>query len=241
MLSNLELEKLEKEYFDQIYYLITHDKQRMIDGLMSKNKIKSDWWNKFVRVDKKRQTSDIAIGSERIFNWLVSGGWMPNSAPIGANLFFESHNAFIHIEIKTARENNKSDFRGIVPLAKNQTSYKPTHSYRGTPIRTKPNLPSYYKNGKPCLTYAIQIIYDHKTFEIIAILLISIPNGKLFKVYGNKIANSGKTKDESFRYRYRTNPCFELLQNKPFRVRFIYYKTNPKLSREDITANPKIN
>lgn len=240
-LDDIKLEELEKEYFDQIYYSVAHNRQRMMDGLTSKDKIKTYWLDKFVRTDKKRQTSDMAVGAERIFHWLISAThWTPNSAPIGADLFFESHNAFIHLEIKTARENNKSDFRGIVPLGKNQTSYKPTHSYMGKLIKTKPNLPEFYGNEKLCLTYAIQIIYDHKTFEIIAILLVSIPNGKLFKIYGNKIANCGKTKDESFRYRYRSNPYFELLPSKPYRIKFIYYKKNPNLSEEKITANSDI-
>lgn len=241
MLSGPELEKLEKRYFDDICHRITHDRQRMIEGLKSKDKIRSDWWGKFVRVDKKRQTSDMAIGAERIFIWLISDKiGTPNSAPIGANLFFESHDAFIHIEIKTAREDNTSDYRGLVPINKNQTSYRATQSHRGTPINTLPGIPKYYSDGKPCLSYSIQIIYNHRTFEIIAILLISIPNGQLFSTYGNKIVNCGKTKDESFRYRYRSNPYFELVPEKPFRVRFIHFDQNSGFAKKDITANSLI-
>ena len=158
-MTDVELEQLEKRYFDQIYYQITHDRQRMIEGLRSKDKIKGDWWKKFVRVDKQRQTSDMAIGAERIFTWLLSDKvGTPNSAPIAANLFFESYDAFIHLEIKTARETNTSDYRGLVPISKNQTSYKATQTDMGTPIRTPPSLPQYYENGKPCLSYSIQII-----------------------------------------------------------------------------------
>ena len=127
-----------------------------------------------------------------------------------------------------------------INISKNQTSYKVTQSNRGTPIRTLPALPRYYKNGKPCLSYSIQIIYDHTTFEIIAILLISIPNGQLFTAYGNKIATSGKSKDESFRYKYSSNPYFALLSHKPFRVKFIYFDPNSGFSKKDITTSSMI-
>ena len=239
-LSNMDLENLEKDYFDQIFDAITHDQQRMTDALMSKDKIKVDWLSKFQYGTKQRETSDLARGAERVFFFLINKGWFPNSAPIGADLFFESHNAFIHIDIKTARENNYADFKGISPTSNNQTSYKPTASYRGTTIRTQPNLPHYYSNGKTCLTYTIQIIYDHTTYAIIAILLICIPNGQLFAVYGNNIVTAGKSKDESFRYKYARNPCFDLLPERPLRVKFIYFNNSYGLAKKDITEKNSI-
>lgn len=231
-----KLEELEKNYFDQIFDAITHDQQRMKDALTSKDKIKDDWLPKFKRLTKRRETSDLARGAERVFFYLLNVGWFPNSAPIGADLFFESHNAFIHIDIKTARENNYADFKGIAPTSKNQTSYKPTASYLGTRINAEPNLPHYYSNGKPCLTYTIQIIYDHTTYEIIAILLICIPNGQLFRVYRNDIITAGKSKDESFRYKYAKAPYFSKLPDNPPRVKFIYFNDKYGLTKEEITG-----
>lgn len=239
VLSDPELEELEKEYFNQIFYQITHDKQRMKYGLMSRDKIKSDWYATFMNASTS-QTSDLARGAERVFFWLLSNTWTPNSSPIGSDLFFESYNAFIHIDIKTARENNTSDFKGLVPVGKNQTCYNPTHSHSGTRINTTANLPDYYNNGKPCLTYYIQIIYDHTTFENIAILLICVPNGQLFGVYGNDIINAGKNKDESFRYKYSRNPYFSSLGRRYVRAKFIYYNNSYGLTKIDIADHSRI-
>lgn len=240
--SNHDLELLEKEYFDQICDTLVDDGQRMINWLNTKDDIKGDWISKFNRLDKLRKTGELARGAERVFYSLLSGrGWKPNSAPIGADMFFQNHNAYIHIDIKTARKDNVSDFMGLVPISKNQTSYKATASNRGTPITTSPNLPFYYNfNGLPCLTYVIQLIYDHSTLKTLAVLLIAIPNGQLYSVYGNSIANNGKSKNESFRYSYKNNPNFELINGKPKRVKFLYFDNTSPLSKEQITKRNDI-
>lgn len=238
-LNDIDLEKLEHDYFQQILSAITLDKQKMVKALTSKDRIKQDWINQFRRVGLKKQVGEMARGAERVFEWLMPTVWEPNTSPIGADLFFESYNAFIHIDIKTAHTENVSDFKGIVPVGRNQTSYKPTASHRGTPINATPHLPKYYHTGKPCLTYFIQIIYDKNSLEIIAVLLMCLPNGQLNSVYGNTIANNGKSKDESFRYNYKNNPYFQKLstkENKLLRVAFIYHKPNGSLTKQQITG-----
>lgn len=241
-LSDQELEKLEKDYFDQIRFNITRDRAKMVNFLTSMYRIRDDWLDRFRAISRRREASDMAAGVERVFFSLLAGIGNPMSAPIGSDMFFETHNAYIHIELKTARESNESDFVGLVPLGKNQTSYKATQSYIGTPIRTEPNLPAYYSDGKPCLTYTIQVIYDHTTFEIIAVLLICIPNNQLYSVYGNDIAKAGKRKDESFRYAYCERPRFELLHEQPLRLDFLYFndsycETHPYFTKSYITKD----
>ncbi len=103
VLTDLELEKREKEYFEQIFYRITNNKAKLLNLLNSANTIKKDWLNKFRYIEKKKQTSELARGAERVFYYLLNQ-YIPNSAPIGADLFFENHNAFIHIDINTAKE-----------------------------------------------------------------------------------------------------------------------------------------
>ena len=39
-LSDMELERLEKEYFDQIFYYLSYNKERMLRALESKEQIK---------------------------------------------------------------------------------------------------------------------------------------------------------------------------------------------------------
>jgi hypothetical protein len=68
-LTDRELELLEKEYFDQIYFYLRFNQQRMIWGLESKNDIRVDWWDKFTKSEK--QLSEFARGTERIFYWLL--------------------------------------------------------------------------------------------------------------------------------------------------------------------------
>jgi hypothetical protein len=99
--------------------------------------------------------------------------------PIGysSDLSFESEDAIIHIDVKTANLNNPSDFKDTIPLGYNQTSYhaKLPLGERGKsfylengkePFKVYPNLPvEYVINGKKkiTLTYALLFIYpDYK-------------------------------------------------------------------------------
>ena len=149
-------------------------------------------------------------------------------------MFFESHDAFVHIEIKTSEIDNRGDYYGLTPISRKQTSYP---LWR---IDKPPGLPIYYRKGKsdekPCLTFAIHIIHDPETLDIIAILLLSIPNGQLHELYGDGIVGGGKVKGESFRYRYKDAPFFKSLPNKPHRVRIVYFDEKSGQSKKDITA-----
>jgi hypothetical protein len=148
--------------------------------------------------------------------------------------------AFIHIDIKTAKSNNPSDYKGKVALGKNQTSYDADKTQTGIPTQINPNLPQYYNKGKekekPCLTYTIQLIHKPQTFDIVAILLISVPNGQLYSVYKNDIVGAGKSKDLSMRYEYKNNFTFNTLPDEPSRVKFIYVNPDYEFSTEDITT-----
>lgn len=236
-LTDKELEGLERRYLDDLHFYLESNKKKLMDGLRSKDKIRNDWWKQFQTGGK---ATDLDRGAERIFYWLLAGLWIPNSAPIGSNLFFETHDAFIHIEVKTAKADNPSDYKGLVPVGKTQTTYEAHETHRGTPIATKPTLPKYYNMGredeKPCLTYAFQIIHDPATLDIIAILLISIPNGQLYKLYGTRIVSAGKVKGESFRYRYRGDPFFESLPDKPHRVKILHFDEKSGYTKKDITG-----
>ena len=136
MLTSLCIEKLEYHYFNEIDFILEQDLDKMLKGLKSKNKIKKDWEKIFSR-DKKNQASDFSRGAERIYFWLFNQFGIPNSTPIGADLMFETYNAFVHIDIKTCRQSNTSDYRNKVPVGENQTSYK-NEEYNC-------NLPAFYK------------------------------------------------------------------------------------------------
>lgn len=228
-----KIETLEHDYFKKIDFDLSQDLQKMIDGLNSKDKIKDDWKGFFNRIDKKKQNSDFSRGAERIYYWLFSQFGKPNSSPIGADMFFETHNAFVHIDIKTAKFDNESDYKGKVPLGANQTSY----SGEGYEV----HLPTFYNRGKPgekiCLTYIINIVYEYNKNDdivILAILLIAIPNGELKVIYGDSIIGASKIKGAAFRYEYKENPKFELLDSKPYRIKILFL--DRRISQEKITG-----
>jgi len=252
-LSDVDLEQLEKNYFDIIDLHVRTNLTSLLTGLSSRHMIFNDWNSRFVSTARRGyNASNLDIGAERIFHNVFSSlHWTPNSAPIGSDLFFETENAFIHIDIKTALLTNRADYYGRVNVGRNQTSYP---AYQGTNINFSPNLPIYYNYGtsneKSCLTYGIQIIHENIKQNILAILLFSIPNGQLFRHYGNLIVNRGKSgfypkgtrNVKDFRFAYYKNPNFILLQNTPFRVKFVHFDNsqNPNVQKVDLARNHQI-
>lgn len=138
---------------------------------------------------------------------------------------YETFDAFIHIDVKTVSDSNWGDYKGKIAIQPNQTSY-PLSKYG-----LSPNLPTYYsktfeKNGnlykKPTLTYFIYVLHKHASKEIYSLLLVCMPNGELYQIYGDKILHAGKTKN-NVRYAFKEEPRFVLLSDeKPvFRVEFL--------------------
>lgn len=205
MLDDLKLEELERGYFVFILTYLKQDLEKVIEGLNSRIKIISDWYEAFQRTARKGyKSSDLETGAERIFHHFFAPILkFPNSSPIGSDLFFEMPECYLHIEVKTAIIGNEADYKGKVNIGINQTSY-------GIERTFLPNLPQYYeRKKKPCLTYCILIIHEHAKPNIKALLLISIPPGQLFPIYGKGIFRSGKggvKKARDFRYKYAAEP-----------------------------------
>ncbi len=227
MKKNNLIEFWEKYYLDQMEFMILKDQDKMINALNSKDEIKADWIETF-----KKKKCDIDRGAERVYFWLLNQIGFPNSTPIGSDLLYETSNAFIHVDVKTSsyytiskgkKMLNSGDYKGLVSIGKNQTSY---HYKDDKGFVHEANLPVIYKTkNKLCLTYIIHLIYDKEAdgnLKILALLLICIPNGYHHKIYGNKICGGSKNKNEAFKYRYKENPYFELLEDKPYRLKVLY-------------------
>lgn len=215
------LEKLEFYYFQKIERFLKSKKKLILKGLDSKNKI-WDYWKKEFRGRDKYKSSILDRGAERVFFDIfpIVKSWKVNSSPIGSDLMYETNNAFLHIDIKTVSvSGNFNDASGKCQVQKNQTSYPAKGKFSG------PSLPTYYKK-KPCLTYFIEIIHDsqNRKKDTLAIVLICVPNGKLYKYYGEKIINAGKmslNKDglkNDFRFSYHKEPNFLLLSSKKKKI-----------------------
>lgn len=233
-----EIEFWEKYYLDQMSFMLLQDKHKMINALNSKDEIKSDWIDVFLK-----KSCDIDRGAERIYFWLFNQLGIPNSTPIGSDLLYETSNAFLHIDVKTSayytgedKKKNTSDFLGRVSIGQNQTSYEYIEKKDGKKIKHSSNLPPIYKTkDKFCLTYIIQLVYDRAAdgdLIIISIFLISVPNGMLKSVYGNEICGGSKNKNEAFRYYYKRNPKFSLFPNNPYRITKLYLREG--FSEKDI-------
>ena len=209
------VEQWEYHYFNEIIFILAQDLEKMIKGLNSKNEIEKDWKKIFDKTKKNSQTSDFARGAERIYFWLFNQFGKPNSTPIGSDLMFETYNAFIHIDIKTCKNDNPSDYKSI-PVGENQTSYSSKD--------LKANLPFFYsKDNKYCLTYILSIVYNEKDLNIESIALICIPNGYLKNIYNDDIIGQGKNKNRSFRFKYKDKKsCFSLIEGKPKRFKYIF-------------------
>lgn len=237
MLSDFKLEELEKKYLDYIVTSLQQDLKKVITGLNSRIKILNDWKTQFLTTvtKKHKHPSDLDIGAERIFHNLFAPMFkFPNTCPIGSDMVYEVEDqAIIHIEVKTTLITNP-DFKGKVQLGRNQISYQ-------TP-RFKPNLPNIYKSiDVPTLTYVIQIVHEHMKPRINALNVICVPNGQLFKHYGEGILNAGKqgwAKANDIRYSYAKQPLFLLLTERYkkdiFRIEVLLLDKN--LTIKDLTG-----
>ena len=218
------IEFWEHEYLKQIYYLLTIDEQKMLDGFNTKEDIRSDWEEYL-----GKETSDFATGSERIFYWLFNQFGVPNSSPIGSDMFFETYNAYVHIDVKTVTKANIGDIRNNIFVGDNQNSYRGRVVTKTYDIEYKGNLPTFYhkSNGeeKICLTYFICILYNEENLDIQSIIITCMPNGELSEIYEPNTLSAGKNKGK-IRYNYSKCKYFELLDDKPLRTKVLIW--NPE-------------
>uniref|UniRef100_A0A7V3ZYN5 Restriction endonuclease n=1 Tax=candidate division WOR-3 bacterium TaxID=2052148 RepID=A0A7V3ZYN5_UNCW3 len=222
LLNNLEL--AEYRYFVTIKTNMLTRINEIINQLNSRIPIKSDWENAFLSTARKGyKQSDLDKGSERVFHkWASYLFPTPNSTPIGSDLVFDSDEGYrIHIDVKTALISNESDYKGVINIGQNQTSYS-------IPNKFKANLPTIYVDGKITLTYVVQVIHEQLSDKIHALVLGCIPNGKLYRIYEDQIVRAGKGgwgKAKDFRFRYYTKKggilSFKLIPGKPKRVEII--------------------
>ena len=258
-LTDLQLEELELKYFEEIYNHLINHKNQLLDDLNSSLKIWNDWYPEFMRTARPNyRPSILDKGAERVFSSILppSLKWLVNSAPIGADLLYETEGSFIHIDVKTISfSGNFGDAKGECEVQKNQTSYDATITFGGSSANfSGPSLPQYYSfKEKPCLTYLIQIIQDNQNniHNILSILLICIPNGQLKNlVYRDNIVKAGKTgfdkygHHRDFRYKYSRDSLFREIKNRrnidKSRVRFIHFDNTlyRGITKDTIVVNP---
>jgi hypothetical protein len=240
MLSEKEIELLEKKYLKKFYHFLKYAEDEMLEGFKTKEKILDDWMGFW----KKEQHSDFSVGAERIVYALLNGKGIgqPNSCPVGADLFFETKDAYIHIDLKTVEATgNIGDYAKNIFVGENQNSYKHYMLVGKGKKQTKrnysPSLPSFYnkgeKNEKICLSYFITILYEKKDINILNINLLSMPNGSLKNIYKHRPLKAGKNPGK-VRFNFSETPYFETLFDKDTeenrrnncRIKIIYMNEN---------------
>ena len=237
------IEQLEYKYLNKYFHFLKFAEDELLLGFKTKFKIKDDWYPKWNPTEEGKGISDFATGAERIVYSLLNGKGIgqPNSAPIGADLFFEVEDAFIHIDLKTVQTRNIGDYTNDIFVGNNQNSYNGKLNVSGNEkIYDEACLPNYYtlENNvkKPCLTYFITILYEEVNLEILNINLLCMPNGALYPVYEKSVLKAGKvlypegnpkreTHSKSVRYRWCENIDFKLLENKK-RIMVAYFNEN---------------
>jgi len=115
----------EHMYLDEFYHFLKFVKRRMLMGFETKEAIKEDWIRKWNPNEEDKGISSFGVGAERIVYSLFNtqGFGQPNSSPIGSDLFFETHDAFIHIDLKTVQTRNIGDYSNDIFVGDNQNSY----------------------------------------------------------------------------------------------------------------------
>lgn len=105
MLTDIQIEQLESKYLNKFYHFLKYVEDEMMYGFQTKELIRNDWQNRY---GNGQAISDFAVGAERIIYSLFNGKGIgqPNSAPVGADMFFEVDDAFIHIDLKTVQTDN---------------------------------------------------------------------------------------------------------------------------------------
>lgn len=239
----IEIEKLEKKYLNKYYHFLKFAEDELLLGFKTKEEIKPDWYGLY-----KSGISDFATGAERIVYSFLNGKGIgqPNSAPVGADLFFEVEDAFIHIDLKsvgatltprkkTATEdawsNNIGDFTSTIFVGTNQNSYKGNmvvnEGRENQELREYiPSLPTFYNKDnakrKVCLSYFINILYDKDTLDTLVMSIVCMPNGELEEHYKERVLAAGKNLDKT-RFRFTNVPTFEMLESNPTRIKVVYF------------------
>jgi hypothetical protein len=247
-LTGESLETLELRYLNKIWDILLKYLPEILDRFYSRIKLHSFWEKQFAGGEEIKRLSDLSVGAERVFHTIFAKNtdWSPSSIPVGSNLFYESDEVFLNVDIKSVYVENSWDYLGVAEVGERQTSY-PMQNTWGASTKFFPQLPSYYEANnarKPSLTYIMQIIhldidrilegkYDPNA---IAFVLLAVPNGLLYEKYGEKIIEEPKTyhqkdgvryRPANFRYAYHNCPWFVELKQKgieQFRVRVAFNK-----------------
>lgn len=195
MLTNQELEAIEKKYFDILSDMLGKNIGQIITQINSQDHISG--------AATGRVTNVIESAVENILEGLIATQlhWNVCSMPVSSDSCFECGDAIVHIDAKTIKKTDNDNVYDKINVEASQTTY-----VKGTPLVVaakpwEPKLNQYEDHALfgniPNVTYILKIIYSTpaNTHQIDKIKLISLPHGQLNALFGgNAILNAGRDK-----------------------------------------------
>lgn len=193
MLTNKEIQNLEKKYFDILCDLFNRNLGEIITQIYSQESI--------ITPSTTAKSNTIEHSVENIVEGIIFSqlGWKVCSLPVSSDSCFEVGDAIVNIDAKSVKDTDRDATGNKVNLQRTQTSYShgKTISFTGTGhTRTwEPKLKMYEKHKMfgeiPNLTYIFKAIYSEENL-VEKLYLISIPHGQLFDIFKKDILQKGK-------------------------------------------------
>ena len=210
-----DIENLKDKYFNKYFHFLKFGETEILECIKR----------------SKSETIDLNIKHEIIE--LLNRSNFPK---VGADLFFEVQDAFIHIDLKTVGasligKTNIGDYTSNIFVGTNQNSYngKMIVNEGGAKEEYRdyvPTLPTFYnkgtKNEKICLSYFVTILYDKDWLDTLVMCIVCMPNGDLEPHYKTRVLQAWKNLDKT-RFRFTNIPDFELLEEKEKRIKVVYF------------------
>ena len=123
--------------------------------------------------------------------------WKPFSLPICSYTSFQTTDAIINLDIKTVKSIDNDAKQGYLQIRRNQISY-PNKNVKGIPwIQHQPVEIKIKEIKVPTFSYFVKFIWvrERDQINIKEIVICSVPNEKLAKIYGNDFIVNYKTYD----------------------------------------------
>lgn len=191
-----KVEELEKKYFLQIKNAIQNNINLIKERLEFLNKNK-DYWRPYLNQDNAIQNVIQEIVRSVVFR---NFNWKPYSLPICSDTSFETEDAIINLDIKTVKEIDNDAKQGYLQIRPNQVSY-PNSDVKGIPWiqHQPPVLKGLFNNKLLTLSYFVKFIWGRRGSDIYLkeLVICSIPNFYLSKIYGKNFIVNYKTYDVS--------------------------------------------
>lgn len=221
MLNNIEMEEIEKKYFDILSELLDRNIGQIITQIYSQNSITG--------AAAPGITNLIENAVENVIEALIANQlhWNICSMPVSADSCFECGDAIVHIDAKTIVDTDNDSKYDKINVEAAQTTYS-----KGFPLTVagktwEPKLNQYENHvmfgNIPNLTYIVKIIYS-TTHNVEKIKLISLPHGQLQTVFGGaSILGAGKNGSSNPRsnIRFKEN---DITAVQPWRVYEVFVR-----------------